>query len=79
MKHEKCLGYSNPTSRNALFFLSLSVVLSPKKSLFLVVVRSRGIHEPRPSVDESFSFSHESGIIGNIKVFLLVLLLLFVD
>ena len=46
----------NPTSRKRSLFL-----LFCRQSLFfLVVVRSRGIHEPRPSVDESFSFSHES-------------------
>ena len=65
MKHENCLGYPTlPPRTRSLFFLSLSLCpFVAKKSLFfLVVVRSRGIHEPRPSVDESFSFSHESSV-----------------
>ena len=51
----------NPTSRKLSLF-SLSCLFFSKKSLLVVVVRSRGIHEPRPSVDESFSFSHESSV-----------------
>ena len=52
----------NPTFQRSPFSsLSLSFCRQ-KKSLLVVVVRSRGIHEPRPSVDESFSFSHESSV-----------------
>jgi hypothetical protein len=55
----------NPTSKKALsFFLSLSVSFCRQSLFFLVVVRSRGIHEPRPSIDESFSFSHESSVLS---------------
>ena len=52
----------NPTSTKLSFFLSLSLSFCRQSLFFLVVVRSRGIHEPRPSVDESFSFSHESSV-----------------
>ena len=52
----------NPTSTKLSFFLSLSLSFCRQSLFFLVVVRSRGIHEPRPSLDESFSFSHESSV-----------------
>ena len=52
----------NPTSRKRSFPLSLSFSFCRQSLFFSVVVRSRGIHEPRPSVDESFSFSHESSV-----------------
>ena len=58
MKHENCLGYSTLPRESALF-LSLSFSFCRQSLFFSVVVRSRGIHEPRPSIDESFS-SHES-------------------
>ena len=60
MKNEKCLGYQTLPPESSLFLSLLLSFCRQKKSLLVVVVRSRGIHEPRPSVDESFSFSHES-------------------
>ena len=59
-EERKMFRVLNPTSRKRSPFSSLSLSFCRQSLFFLVVVRSRGIHEPRPSVDESFSFSHES-------------------